>query len=449
MYGELASVKGTVDLSPQEALDQAEGFLASQGYIIEQRTFTTVTAHRRPEGEASEQDLLNLTVAVVPQQDGGVRMTVRGTDQAGVRDRQAAWLQWSESLPKKAESETAEAEEQDVVGTADVQLPPPPQVESADVPPRPQAPPTRGFAPTATTAPRPHRSLGFWTLIGAGGCLTLVVLLVGLAGLLAALGSGGSGSGGSGSGTGGSSGSGGLGSEETFTRENYGVLVANPDEHRGATVDVTGQLLDNPESQGDLVAFQMWADPVKVNWSTIVRTDETALGLSTDDYVHVRGTVLGSIEGENAFGGTVSAVEVDADEVERVDAMAAVDPTQKTVEVGQTRGAEGFSVTLKKLEFGPKHTRVYLTARNDSDKAAKFDFYASKIVQGGDRVGQNDPWDYNLPKPQAGLQPGEETEGAVIFGRADPSQPLQVSFAWQHGGFMADRPEPIVFGVAP
>ena len=58
------------------------------------------------------------------------------------------------------------------------------------------------------------------------------------------------------------------------------------------------------------------------------------------------------------------------------------------------------------------------------------------------RRSEEDP-DLNL------LQPGEETEGVVIFGRADPSQPLQVSFAWQHGGYMADKPEPIVFGFAP
>jgi hypothetical protein len=47
MYGELASVQGIVDLSPQEALDRAEGFLASQGYIIGQRTYTTIAAQRR------------------------------------------------------------------------------------------------------------------------------------------------------------------------------------------------------------------------------------------------------------------------------------------------------------------------------------------------------------------------------------------------------------------
>jgi hypothetical protein len=169
-------------------------------------------------------------------------------------------------------------------------------------------------------------------------------------------------------GGGGSSGIGDTGSGDTFTRENYGVLVANPDEHKGATVDVIGQLLDNPESQGDQVAFQMWADPVKADWSTIVRTDKKALQFGTDDYVHVRGTVLGSFDGQNAFGGTVSAVEVDADEVERAEAVDAVDPTLKTLEVGQTRGSGGYSITLQKLEFGPRHTSRPVTTGTGSPR---------------------------------------------------------------------------------
>jgi hypothetical protein len=239
------------------------------------------------------------------------------------------------------------------------------------------------------------------------------------------------------------------GEVETFTRENYGMLVANPDEHVGAEVDITGQLLDSPESQGNEVAFQMWADPVKVEWNTLVRTDQEALGLGSDAYVHVRGTVLGTFEGENAFGGAVNAVEVEADEVERAEAVDAIDPTIKTVEVGQTRSSEGFSVTLQRLEFGPRNTRAYVTARNDGYKAAKFDLDRSNIVQGSDRAGQTDPYDYNLPKPKPNLKPGEQTEGVVIFGRTDPSKPLQVTFAWERGGFTGGRTEPLVFEVAP
>ena len=47
MYGELGAVKGIVDLSPEHALDEAEAFLASQGYSILRRTSTTLTADRK------------------------------------------------------------------------------------------------------------------------------------------------------------------------------------------------------------------------------------------------------------------------------------------------------------------------------------------------------------------------------------------------------------------
>ena len=90
-----------------------------------------------------------------------------------------------------------------------------------------------------------------------------------------------------------------------------------------------------------------------------------------------------------------------------------------------------------------------MTARIDGDRYAKLDLYRSKIIQGAERAEQRDPFDYNLPKPKPGLPPGEQIEGVVTFGRTDPSQPLQVWFAWQSGGIMADRPEPFVFAVTP
>jgi hypothetical protein len=37
----------------------------------------------------------------LPQSGGGVRIKVRGNDREAVRDHQAAWLEWSETLPKR------------------------------------------------------------------------------------------------------------------------------------------------------------------------------------------------------------------------------------------------------------------------------------------------------------------------------------------------------------
>ncbi len=100
-YGELASVKELVDLSPQQALDEAQTFLVQQGYVAMQRRGESLTMQRGSPNQKVGQSTLNLTVTALHQPQGGVRISVRGNDRQGVQERQAAWSQWSERLPKK------------------------------------------------------------------------------------------------------------------------------------------------------------------------------------------------------------------------------------------------------------------------------------------------------------------------------------------------------------
>jgi hypothetical protein len=105
----LASVRGVVDLSPHEALDEAQDFLTRQGYSVTYRTTTTLTAKRQVSDNATGQEsIFKLIVMALPQSGGGVRIKVRGNDREAVRDHQAAWLEWSETLPKR-ETEQPEA----------------------------------------------------------------------------------------------------------------------------------------------------------------------------------------------------------------------------------------------------------------------------------------------------------------------------------------------------
>ena len=105
----LASVRGVVDLSPQVALDEAQAFLTRQGYSVMYRTTTTLTVERQVSDSATGQvSIFKLIVMALPQSGGGLRIKVRGNDREAVRDQQAAWLEWSESLPKR-EMEQREA----------------------------------------------------------------------------------------------------------------------------------------------------------------------------------------------------------------------------------------------------------------------------------------------------------------------------------------------------
>jgi hypothetical protein len=47
VHEELASVREVVNLSPPQALDEAEHFLVEQGYAVVRRTATTLTVERK------------------------------------------------------------------------------------------------------------------------------------------------------------------------------------------------------------------------------------------------------------------------------------------------------------------------------------------------------------------------------------------------------------------
>jgi hypothetical protein len=100
-YSELASVKEIVDLSPQQALDEAQTFLVRQGYSIMQRRGESLTVQRGSPTQRVGQNTLDLTVTALHQPEGGVRISLTGNDREGLKEWQAAWAAWAESLPKK------------------------------------------------------------------------------------------------------------------------------------------------------------------------------------------------------------------------------------------------------------------------------------------------------------------------------------------------------------
>jgi hypothetical protein len=114
VYGELASIREVIDLSPEEVLDAAEVFLVKFGYITLARKPDSLTVKREEAGRPTEMGVLNLTVAVYPQPGGGVLIKIRGNDREGVRERQSEFAKWAESLPKRGAASLGDAEKQEL-----------------------------------------------------------------------------------------------------------------------------------------------------------------------------------------------------------------------------------------------------------------------------------------------------------------------------------------------
>lgn len=110
MPQQLASVSGIVDLSADEALDEAQGFLTRQGYDVVTRTDNSLTMRRGGQQfflpDSASTFTSTLEVLVHPQPGGGVRVKIMGHDSDPVpRQQQAQWSEWADSLPRKTVEE--------------------------------------------------------------------------------------------------------------------------------------------------------------------------------------------------------------------------------------------------------------------------------------------------------------------------------------------------------
>ena len=109
-YSQLASIKETVALTPQQALDSAQAFLSKQCYRISQRKDASIFA-QKSDPEAGPKETYDLLVTASPQPGGGVRIKVVGDDRRGIEKNKTAWDGWARNLPKKEpEAQTTTAE---------------------------------------------------------------------------------------------------------------------------------------------------------------------------------------------------------------------------------------------------------------------------------------------------------------------------------------------------
>jgi len=127
----------------------------------------------------------------------------------------------------------------------------------------------------------------------------------------------------------------------TLTAGEMEQLYTDADAFIGRTVTITGQIFTSDERDSKGVYFQVWADPENAGKNTIIEYKNTEATLQKYDYVKIEGKVVGTYEGENAFGVKITALQIEASSVEVVGYIKAVSPTLRTVNVNSQQEQYG------------------------------------------------------------------------------------------------------------
>lgn len=197
-------------------------------------------------------------------------------------------------------------------------------------------------------------------------------------------------------------------------------MYTDPEKFIDRTVTLTGKVFATPEIDESGIYFQMFHDTENYDLNTIVAYADPDFELEDGDYVKLTGVVKGNFEGSNAFGGSVSAPQIIADTLEKSSYAEVVAPALKTITLTDSSSTQhNYTISLTKVEFAKKETRLYFTVENGGKATFNFYSFNAKLVQNGKQYEEETNYDADYPEIQSDLLPGVTTEGIIAFPAID------------------------------
>ena len=208
--------------------------------------------------------------------------------------------------------------------------------------------------------------------------------------------------------------------EKVYLKESeISDFFTNPEKYKGKYVKLDGQVFVSPETEGEVTVYQIWNDVENYSDNYIVKTNESS-EIDEQDYVIVDGKISGLFTGENAFGGTVECPLIEDAKVTKSSYLEIVAPTIKEISPVASQDQNGVVVTVDKVEYAEKETRVYVTINNTTDYNFSCGTYSAKLQINGKQIDQDaaNMTLYNSPELTElsyEVMAGASSSGVLIF----------------------------------
>lgn len=197
-------------------------------------------------------------------------------------------------------------------------------------------------------------------------------------------------------------------------------MYTDPEKFIDRTVTLTGKVFSTPEVDENGIYFQMFHDTEKYDLNTVVAYADPDFELEENDYVKLTGVIKGNFEGSNAFGGSITAPQIIATTLEKSSYAEVVSPALKTITLEDASSTQhNYTVSLTKVEFAKKETRLYFTVENAGKATFNLYSFNTKLVQNGKQYDEETNYDADYPEIQSDLLPGVTTEGIIAFPAID------------------------------
>lgn len=154
--------------------------------------------------------------------------------------------------------------------------------------------------------------------------------------------------------------------EKVIMPEDITAVYTQPNNYKGYLILVGGKAFNIQKSSEDgYVQFQI-LESGKNNHNTVILTKDK---VEEDEYVQAIGTIKGEVKDENLVGQPITMLQINDATVTKVSPDEAMDPTLKSIKIDKSIEQNSVKMTLKKIGFGTKTSKIHLTITNNSSSS--------------------------------------------------------------------------------
>ncbi len=164
---------------------------------------------------------------------------------------------------------------------------------------------------------------------------------------------------------------------------------------------------------GKVKGIQIWLDPDTCEQNMMIYYN-TDVEVKQGDYIICSGYIDSVTEYKNAYDAKLYAPLVISSDLRKSTYMEVMAPANETITPENLKQEKyGYSVTIDKIEFAEKETRVYATVKNNG-KALLY-FGDAVIVQDGKQYNSTDNYDSDYEEIPYEIVKGVSCSGIMVF----------------------------------
>ncbi len=228
-------------------------------------------------------------------------------------------------------------------------------------------------------------------------------------------------------------------------------LFSNPDAYIDQHVVLEGKIFNSVGQEDGIALYQAYYNFDSSN-DVFLLGVEAGTDVAVDDYIRADCIVLGTYEGTNAFGTTITNLAVVGLEVEKLSYIDAVVPTiSEIIPEGASIDQNGVTLTIDKIEFAEDETRVYFTENNNSGASFRLYSFDAVILQNGQQIepdiSSRSSYEGNYDEISDDLRSGASSSGVIVFPPFDSSADFTIELEGHSDDYHMDF-EPYRFDIA-